>query len=136
MVDLVVTATSVIAGANGTFETGIAGTTITAGQAVYKDPITHQYLLADCNSPVATARVPLGIALNGGAINQPIKIQKSGLITIGSALTAGVAYYLSGTPGSIRPVADNVAGDYPCLIGMAQSATQLNLDFNYSPVPL
>jgi hypothetical protein len=136
MADLSITAASVLPGANGTFETGAAGQTITAGQAVYKDPTTHLYLLADCNSAVAAARVPLGIALNGGAINQPIKIQKSGLITIGATLTAGVAYYLSGTAGAIRPVADNTTGDYPCLIGMAQSTTVLNIDFDASPVAL
>lgn len=135
MSDLSVTATSVVAGA-GTFQSGTAGETITAGQAVYKDPTTHLYMKADCNSAVAVARTPLGIALNGGAINQPIKIQTSGLITIGATLTGGVAYYLSGTPGGIRPVADNTTGDYPCLVGMAVSTTVLNIGISSAGVAL
>jgi hypothetical protein len=30
-----------------------------------------------------------------------------------------VVYYLSGTAGGIRPVADNTTGDYPQVLGMA-----------------
>ena len=37
-----------------------------------------------------------------------------------------MAYYLSGTPGGVRPVADNVAGDYPVILGIAASTTVLN----------
>lgn len=136
MADLSVTATSVIAGADGVFESGVAGVSITAGQAVYKEPGSHSYLLADCNAPSIAARTALGIALNGGAAGQPIKIQKSGSITIGATLTGGVAYYLSGTAGGLRPVADNTTGDYPCVIGIATSTTVLKLNITPAGVAL
>jgi hypothetical protein len=44
-------------------------------------------------------------------------------------MTAGVVYYLSGTAGGIRPVADNTTGDYPQVLGMAISTTVLQIDF-------
>jgi hypothetical protein len=44
-------------------------------------------------------------------------------------MTAGVAYYLSGTAGGIRPVADNTTGDYPQVIGIATSGTVMKLGF-------
>jgi hypothetical protein len=74
--------------------------------------------------------------LNGGAINQPIAILKSGSITIGATITAGVGYYLSDTPGGICPVADIGSGEYSVLIGMATSTTALNVDIQPSGVSL
>ena len=44
-----------------------------------------------------------------------------------AALAAGVAYYLSGTPGGVRPVADNTTGDYPVVLGMAKSTSVLSV---------
>ena len=67
--------------------------------------------------------------LTGG---QPMLVD----ITLGEVLTAGVAYYLSDTAGGICPVADLGAGEYPCLIGIANSTTVLRLGFNYSGVSL
>lgn len=128
MSDLSITAASVLAGEGATKETGIAGATITAGQAVYKEAATGKYKLADCNSATAEVRVARGIALNGASDGQPLQIQTAGPITIGATVTAGVQYYLSGTPGGIRPVADNTTGDYPCTIGLATSTTALKLN--------
>jgi hypothetical protein len=57
-------------------------------------------------------------------------------VTIGATLTAGVAYYLSGTPGGIRPVADNTTGDYPVILGIATSTTVLNVKIQEAGVAL
>lgn len=57
-------------------------------------------------------------------------------MTIGATMTAGVAYYLSDEPGGICPVADLTTGDYPCIIGLAISATVLRLSIELSPVAL
>ena len=135
MADLTITAANVVAAANAVRESGTAGATITAGQLVYLDTTDMKYKLAD-NNGAAALRVPNGIALNGAANNQPLVIQKAGDITIGATMTAGVAYYLSDTPGGICPVADIASGEYPCIIGIAKSASLLDVGIHPSGVAL
>lgn len=135
MTDLAVTAASVVAGGDDVTH-GTAGTTITAGQTVYKDPTTGKWLLADSNSGTAAARVPGGIALHGASLDQPLAVQKSGPITAGATLTPGVAYYQSGTAGGICPVSDLTTGMYPCIVGIATSASVLDIDIQPSGVAL
>jgi hypothetical protein len=135
MTDLSVTAANVVAGDGAVMETGTAGATITAGQLVYKDA-NGKYQLADNNSATAKARVPRGVALHGSLANQPLTIQRSGKITIGATVTAGVVYYASDTPGGICPVADLASGEYPCTVGMASSASQIDLEFQTAGVAL
>lgn len=136
MADLVITATSVVAGGNARKVTHPAGATITAGQTVYLDSAAGTVKLADCDSGTAALRSPLGIALNGGATGQPIEVLKSGNITIGATVTAGVAYYLSGTAGGICPVADLGSGDYPTFLGFATSASVIDVRIVESGVAL
>lgn len=131
MADLTITAASVLPGAGARSEHGRAGATVTAGQVVYRDT-DGTYKLADCNGASATIRTPRGIALNGASAGQDLEVQTQGQITIGSTVTGGVEYYLSGTPGGIRPVADNTTGDYPSTIGIAVSSTVLLLNIAYS----
>jgi hypothetical protein len=99
-----------------------AGATITAGQAVYQDAATGKYLLADDNSATAGARVPVGHRAQRRGEQSAARGAPGGDITIGATLTAGVAYYLSDTPGGICPVADLATGEYPCVIGIAKSS--------------
>lgn len=128
MTDLVITPTSVAAGTGAVIEHGTAGDTITAGQVVYLDEDgSGRYELADTDSAAADARRPRGIALNGASDGQPLAIVKSGPVTIGATVAAGVAYYLSGTPGGICPVADLAPGDYTAIIGMGISTTVLQV---------
>jgi hypothetical protein len=135
MADLTITAASVVAGSDDVIYR-TAGETITAGQTVYKDSVTTQkYFKADSNG-VAATRLPAGIALNSAAVNQPIGILRSGAITIGATMTAGVVYYQSDTPGGICPVADLGAGEYPCIIGIATSTTVLNVEVHAAGVAL
>ena len=128
MADLTITAASVLAGDGATTVTGTAGAAITAGQAVYKDSTTGKYLLADSDSATVAAKRAAGVALNGAALNQPLKVITAGAVTIGATLTAGATYFLSGTPGGICPDADVGTGENVCLIGVAASATVLNVD--------
>jgi hypothetical protein len=136
MADLSITAANVVAGTGSTKENGVAGETITAGQALYKDGTTGKWKKADTNSGTAGVRACTGIALNGASDGQPLAVLTKGPITIGATLTAGVAYYLSGTAGGICPVGDLTTGDYPCLLGMATSTTVLNFQPNYSGAAL
>lgn len=134
MADISITAGNVVKGSNAVVENGHAGETITAGQVVYLDTSTMLYMKADADAASASARQPRGIALNSASLNQPLAIQKSGDITIGGTLTAGVTYYLSGTAGGIAPVADVGTGEYYCTVGIAKSTSVLSIGFNYSGV--
>jgi hypothetical protein len=136
MTDVSVTAASVVQGANAVKSTGIFGEAVTAGQVVYLDPTTKKYLKADCNSATAAARQASGIALNGGALNQPATVQTAGDVTIGGTLTAGSPYYLSATAGGVMPAADLTTGEYVCLLGLAKSSSVLTLNIQYPGVAL
>ncbi len=136
MSDLVITAANVVKGSGSRTQVGTAGASITPGQVVYLDSATNTYKLADCDSATASVRSPAGIALNTASSNQPLSILTSGSITIGATVTAGVAYYLSATPGGICPVADLGTGDYPVILGIATSASVINIDVQEAGVAL
>jgi hypothetical protein len=131
--DISVTAASVLASSTAIKEAGIAGATITAGQVVALDTDTGKYVLADADGSEMIRR-PRGIALNGAGDGQPLTIAKSGDITFNAALTAGVTYYLSPSPGGIAPRADVLTGDYVTVLGIAKSTTVLALDIQYGAV--
>lgn len=129
MTALSITAANVLKGAGALTEQGLAGATITAGQVVYLDSSDGEYKLADTDSATAAIRSPRGIALNNASDGQPLQILRKGLITIGATVTQGVAYYLGATAGAIVPVGDLGSGDYPVVIGIATSASVLNVNF-------
>jgi hypothetical protein len=135
MTDLTITPANVVLGSDASTEDGIAAVAVAAGQVVYKDA-TGKYNLADTDSATALMRKPRGIALNSGAANQPLKIVRGGPVTLGAVLTKGVAYYLSGTPGAICPVADVATGDYPAILGIAISSSVLLVDIQAPDVVL
>jgi hypothetical protein len=136
MADLVITAANVLAGSGAKKVAGTAGATITAGQVVYLDSADSEYKLADADSATAAVRSPAGIALHGASDGQPLTILSKGPITIGATVTAGVAYYLSPTAGGICPVADLLTGDYPTVLGLATSATVIEVDIQEAGVAL
>lgn len=136
MSDLSITAGSVISDPTAKRVLGTAGAVITAGKAVYLDETTNTYKNADADSATAAARSPAGIALNGASSGQPLVVHERGLITIGAAVTQGVAYYLSPTAGGICPVADVLTGDYPVFLGFAVNATQIDIDIKEAGVVL
>jgi hypothetical protein len=136
MVDLVITPGNVVRGSNAVTDSGIAGTAILAGQAVYLDSTVQKYLLADSNSATVEQRKAVGIALNGASLNQPITVQRFGDLTLGATLVAGTAYYLSDTLGGVCPLADVGAGEYVCLLGLAKSTTVIAIDIQFPGVAL
>lgn len=91
-------------------------------------------MLSD-NNGTGTRQVH-GIALNSASLNQPVSMIKSGDVTIGATLTAGLDYWLSGTAGGICPRADLTSGMDPILIGVAKSTTLLSVDIQDSGVTL
>lgn len=137
MADLTITAASVIAGSTATIKHEVAGATITAGQQVYRDATaSNKCKLADCDSATAGVRDLYGTALHGASDGQPLAVATGGPVTIGATMMAGVAYYLSATPGGICPVADLGAGDYPTIVGIATSTTVLDIAIHASGVAL
>jgi hypothetical protein len=136
MADITITAASVLEGSTAVTVNGTLGATCTAGQVVYIDTTTNTWKLADNNAATAAVRTPGGILLNGGASGQPCKVLTKGFITIGATMTAGVAYYLSDTPGGICPVADLASGEYPAIIGIATTTGILNVNITSSGVAL
>ena len=133
MTDLTITAASVIPGGDAVIVNGRAGATVTAGQVVYKEAATGKFKQTDTNSGTAEVKVAYGIALNGASDGQPLAVQTSGQITLGSVLTAGTAYYASETAGGIQPAAD-VATEDVCFLGIALSASVLKLSIINSAV--
>lgn len=134
MSDLAVTAASVVAGSGASIVHGTFGETVTAGQAVVKNPTTGKYVKSDSNSATAALRSVDGIALNGGAADQPCAVQKGGEITIGATLTANTPYALSDTAGGLCPLADVGSGEYFTQIGIAKSTSVLILDIRSTGV--
>lgn len=128
MVDLVITAASVVPGTNATIKPGTAGATILAGQVVYRDSADTKLKLADSDHATAAVHDAVGIALNGASANQPVDYQTAGEITIGATMTAGNTYFLSNTAGGICPDADVGAGEEVIQIGIAKSTTVLVID--------
>lgn len=126
MADISITAANVAQGTGAVVDkNGLAGATITAGQVVYFNTTTNRWALADANG--SGTRVPQGIALHAASSGQPLAVQTGGDITIGATLTAGLAYYLSDTPGGICPVADIGSGEDVVLIGISKSTTVLKI---------
>ncbi|KRR16865.1 hypothetical protein [Bradyrhizobium retamae] len=125
MVDLVITAASVVRGDGAKVLRGDHGETNTAGQVVYRDATSKNFLKADNDSATAAVRDAIGIALNGGSNGQPAAIQYEGEINLGAILTVGETYCLSSNAGGICPIGDLASGDYPVILGVARTAAIL-----------
>jgi hypothetical protein len=127
MVDLVVTAASVVKGSGAKVWRGVFGGTVTAGQSVYRDATTKYFLAADNDAASAAGLddTDVGVALNGGGANQPCEVQYDGEINLGATLTVGESYAISSTAGGICPVSDLASGDYPVILGVARTAALL-----------
>lgn len=129
MADISVTAANVKL-ISGPTEQMVAGASITAGQVEYKEAATSTAKLADNDSATAEVRAVHGVALHAASADQPLVVAKNGaVVDFGAIFTAGVEYYLSGTPGGICPRADVTTGDDPIRVGIALTTARLKLDF-------
>lgn len=130
MVDFAITASQVLPGtdASATFENGIAGLALTAGQPVFLDAATTTYRPADTNSTAPEA-VVRGIALHAASAGQPIRVQSGGTLTIGAgaAVPVGGVVVLSATAGGLAPVADLATGHRTTVIGVGGALNTLIL---------
>lgn len=128
MADLVITPANVVTYAGGSYETGTAGATITAGQTLYKDSTDSDKLkLADANASSATATV-VGVALHAASAGQPIRYQTGGDINPGATVAVGTTYIQSATAGGICPDADATSGHFKTILGIGQTASKIRLN--------
>lgn len=135
MTDIVVTATSVVKGANAQSVVKYALEAITAGQTVYQDTTDPTKVgLYDADSGTAVKKVLYGVALNGAAINQPVVVQISGEIVIGGTVAVGTVYLGSDVAGGVRPDADRNTGDSVSILGVGKSATTILMGINNSGI--
>ena len=109
--------------------TGIAGVAITAGQAVYLSSGTYLLAKGDTAPHAAAA----GIALDNAAINQPVTVQYGGPINIGATTVVGQTYVVSAAnAGGIAPVSDLTTGNFVSTLGIATSASAIQVSINNS----
>ena len=120
----------------------IAGTTIVAGQLVYID--SNQKLQLASASSASTAGV-VGMALNGGALNDEITVTSnsiedffnSGTFVDGSPiqLTPGQTYFLSTTPGNWTTTPDTTtAGAVVRSCGVAVDVSKMLIEIQTATV--
>lgn len=130
MADLSITATNVVKGANlpaGAICIKYALAAITAGQSLYLSTTDATKVGLHDSNAAAPANALFGVALNGGAIGQPIVVQSAGDIVIGATVVVGTIYLGSDTPGGIRPDADKTTGDTVNILGVGKNATTITL---------
>lgn len=118
MADLTITAGSVVAASGASIERGIAGETITAGQALYLKSSDSKLWKAQSDGTTEESTV-IGIALNGGSVNQSITYAVDGTVNIGATTAKTTVYVLSAAAGGICPQADLVSTNKIVYIGYA-----------------
>src|SRR5262245_7735968 len=129
MPDLTITPTGVLKGSDATINAqSVFGETVTAGMVVYKKSTDGKWWKAQADTtPEEAGQGGLGVALNGGAVDQPAFVQTGGTITIGATVAVGLLYVVSAAAGGIAPSADLVTGNKVSLLGIGATATTLLL---------
>lgn len=131
MAAISITASSVIASSAAVIVSQYQyAATVTAGQVVYLNS-ANQWALADSDGALGTTLTAVrGVALNGGAVNQPAQVCISDSdFTPGGTLSNGLAVYLFTTAGAISQADIPTTGAYPVVVGVAKSTTKMNLTF-------
>jgi len=102
------------------------GEAVTHGQAVYKSSSDNKYYLADADSATKPAEA---ISLCKASADGYGHVQNGGSIDVGATLTVGTSYYAGTTAGAIGVDADVTSTKFPHFIGIAYSASRLDLKF-------
>ncbi len=135
MADLnVATPANVVAASGSVIRDVIAGATITQGQVVYSDSAaSNKYKLAQADGTVAEANA-VGIALNAASDTQPLRIITSGDIDPDATVVVGEVYMVSAAAGGIAPIIDLVVGNFPTILGVGTSVSNIQLRINAAGV--
>lgn len=102
---------------------------IIPGKAVYLDTTVNKYKLADANLSAAAAQA-VGIAVSYADNTEYFHVLTRGVFNIGATLSAGTAYIVGDTAGSIHPIADAASGWSITVLGVATTASLINLQVN------
>lgn len=108
------------------------GESVTQGMPVYLKESDSKYYQCDANDTAAKA-VAAGIALTPGAtdgyglIAIPSDSPGISLVNLGATLAVGTVYAVSATKGAIAPVADISSTQYVTILGVATTASLLDL---------
>lgn len=102
---------------------GIAGETLAIGELVYaKLSTTTRWFLTDADAE-ATAKGPLGIALNAATVGNAVNIFLYGVFRDDTyAWTVGAQLYIGLTAGTFTETAPSATGDIVRPVGMALDA--------------
>ncbi len=125
MADISPTPADVLAYDGATTNSGTAGETITAGMSLY---LASDGLLYKALADTAVHAACKGIALNGGAVDQPIKYLTAGGIDPGVAVVKGILYGVTDTAGGISGVDDRGSGDFKTILGFATTTSRIELN--------
>ena len=130
MAAISITAANVLKSASGSVANGIAGASITAGQALYIDTgDSNKLKLADANG-TAPANTFAGIALNAATAGQPVSYctNDTAGFTIGATVLAGDTIWLSPAAGGLtKTFADLATLDKVIVVGVMLTTTTMNL---------
>ena len=132
MAALSITVANVKKLAGSSTTSGIAGETITRGQAVYLSS-TGKLLKADATYEYSANAV--GIALDDAGDNQPLVYQTSGPMNIGATTVKAELYVLDDAAGGIIAFSDASAPstpDYKTILGIAEDVNgtfHVHIDF-------
>lgn len=128
MADITVTATSVTL-VSGFTATGVAASTITAGQPLYQ---LAAGTIAPAQDASATLAAVIGVALSGGNAGQTVAYALPGsVIAIGATVVLGTAYYATDNAGGLGTFAELGTGDHVNLVGWATTTGRLKLLCEY-----
>lgn len=128
MAALSITVSAITPGTDAVYGSGVAGVTITAGQAIYLDATTNTIKLADANLSAA-ASAGVGIAAHAALAGQPLRYYQGGTMNFGAILTAGLWYVVGAVAaGDIAPAADLASGWYSNLLGYATTTAIMKLN--------
>ena len=131
MADITLTAASIRPLNGAVVRRGLAGATLTPGQAVYLDG-ANGWKPADADA-VASAQAR-GVVISDGsgsvsfASGTNVDIVVFGPVTGFASMTPGAAVYVSVTAGAMDQTAPTAAGDYVFEVGWAESAATLFVD--------
>lgn len=132
MADLVVVAADVEMVSGSSTRCVLGGGTITAGQGLYEDGANG--VKPGQADAVATAKL-VGVSLNGGGDDQPIKFITDGNYNPGVAVVVGTTYVLSAAAaGGIAPIGDLTSTNVSSILGTATTTNNIKLGILNSEV--
>jgi hypothetical protein len=103
------------------------GEAVTQGMPVYRKAADGKYWKAQNDNAAADAEA-VGICIvRGAAADAWGLIATEGNINIGATLAVGESYFVSNAFGAICPAADVGSTEFPTFLGIANSATNLEL---------